>query len=239
MTRNNSSIQSFSRGLAVLRLLAERGEMTATEIARALGLHQSSASRLLRSLEQEGYVYKPRFHRFALDVNVLLFAGAAMEHFGEVRTAARVCSELHERLGCGAACVMLREGRLIYLARIHEGTAAVLSLVDDSAFPVHRSTPGLLLAGRLGREGFSEVMRASMARNPEPGPSPEQLWTLAEANTGDDRVLYLRAFAANLFSASLAYQTPRGVAALTLYSQTTVLDRAKAASELVKATESI
>ncbi|MBD3243506.1 MAG: helix-turn-helix domain-containing protein [Chitinivibrionales bacterium] len=228
--RNNSSVQAFTRGLAVLQLLAVHGEMTATQIARALGVHQSSASRLLRSLEQQGYVYKPHFHRFALDIKVLLFAGLAMEHFGEARDAARVCTELHREHGFGAASAMLRDGRLIYLARIHEGAASALTLVDDSSFPVHRSTPGLLLAHRLGKRRMIDIMQQSLRRHPdsEPMSSPEELWRLVSTNRDRRGVLYLEQFGDNRFSASAPYDTPRGPAALTIYSHHQTLAREEA-----------
>lgn len=232
--RNNSSVRSFSRGLTVLRLLAVHGEMTATEIAAHLGVHQSSASRLLRSLEDEGYVYKPHFHRFALGVDVLLFAGLAMEHFREVREGARACAELHRSLRAGAASVMLLDNRLVYLARIHEGAASPLTLVDDSSFPVHRSTPGLLLAYLGGKRLFRDVMQASAQRV---GEEPEEcdtgeLWRTAGEALGDDGVLYLQRFGENACSAALAYDTPRGTAALTVYSHQREIPRHDAARAL-------
>ena len=73
--KNNSSVQSLDRGLKVLELLAENDKMTASAIAEKLGLHQSSASRLLNSLVTAGLVCKPSFHSFSLDYGVLLFAG--------------------------------------------------------------------------------------------------------------------------------------------------------------------
>jgi DNA-binding IclR family transcriptional regulator len=44
-------VQSVDRAVAILDLLAERSEAGVTEIADAIGVHKSTASRLLASLE--------------------------------------------------------------------------------------------------------------------------------------------------------------------------------------------
>ena len=63
--------QSFNRGLEMLRLLAERGPMSGAALARELRIGQSSASRLLQSLQEAKLVRKPGLHRFDLDYGLL------------------------------------------------------------------------------------------------------------------------------------------------------------------------
>jgi DNA-binding IclR family transcriptional regulator len=217
---DGSAVQAFSRGLAALRLLAENGPMTATGIGQALGVHQSSASRLLRSLQREGYVRKPTFHAFSLDMGILLLAGVAMEHFSEVGCAADVCSQLHKESGLGAASTMLLGDRLLYLARIGPQGSQRLSLLDDSDFPVHRSSPGMLLAYLRGRREMVRIMKASMRRYgaADRAASAERLWGVARGSVGRDGVLYLERFGSNRCSGSIAYETVHGRAALTLFS---------------------
>jgi len=236
MPRDPSAVQSLTRGLTVLRLLAANGDMTATAIARVLGLDQSSASRLLRSLQEEGFVCKPSFHSFALDLGVLLFAGTAMSRFEEVGRAAMVASRLAQQSSVSVACTMLREGRLLYLAHVGPGVSGPMRLVDDSDFPIHRSSPGLLLAHRLGQTAFLRIMRDSLARHRSPCDhyTPDDLWRIAGKALGTDGVLFLRRFGPNAFSASQVYATKRGDAALTLFSQDKVMARAAAAALLAK-----
>lgn len=229
--RDSSSVQSVNRSLAVLRMLSEQGSMSATHLAQALGLHQSSASRLLRSLERNGFVYKPDFHSFALDYGVLLFAGLAMEHFEEVAASAKTCTELHRETGYGVACTVLRERRLVYLAQIHPGADRPLTLIDNSDFPVYQSSPGLLLAYCRGRAGMTAILSEAIERQrgPHPPPSPEDLFSLVDHSVSKHGFLYIGTpLASNVSSASRVVATKRGEMALTIYSQNRRMGAARA-----------
>jgi len=203
----------------VLRLLAQRGEATATEIAEELGLHQSSASRMLRSLEQAGFVCKPSFRRFALDYGVLLFAGVTMESFPEVAASVRVCAQLNAETGWGAAAVILREERLIYLARIHGGPGNASAFVSASDFPIHRSSLGLMLLyhqrGRKMIPALAESIARHGARNERR--SPEALYEYIHESVTRHGVLVLERHGENAFNIAGIFQTRRGPASLALF----------------------
>jgi len=76
-----SSVESGSsvrRALAVLRIVAERGGANVTEVARRLGVHKSTASRLMATLAEERFLERePGGHRFYLGPDALCLAGAA------------------------------------------------------------------------------------------------------------------------------------------------------------------
>src|ERR671923_3030505 len=55
-------VQSVDRAIAILDLLAERSEAGVTDIAAAIGVHKSTASRLLASLEA-GRLVEQTTHR--------------------------------------------------------------------------------------------------------------------------------------------------------------------------------
>lgn len=216
--RDHSAVQSLTRGLTVLRLLARRGEATATEIAAELGLHQSSASRMLRSLEQAGFVCKPSFRSFALDYGVLVFAGATMEGFPEVAASVRACTALNAKTGWGTAAAILREDRLVYLARIH-GVGNAAAFVSTSDFPLHLSSLGLVLLHRqLGRK-MVPVLAKSIAKNASRRGSlePESLYRLVDESIAREGVLVLVKFASNAFNVAGIFETRRGPAALALF----------------------
>jgi DNA-binding IclR family transcriptional regulator len=217
--RDAASVQSLARGLAVLRLLAEHGELSATEIARRLGLHQSSASRMLRALEEAGFVCKPAFRRFALDYGVLHFAGVAMERFPEVAAAVRVCAGLHARTGFGAAAGLLRGNRLVYLAQMHAGAQGAVTLISASDFPLHLSSLGLVLLQRQLGAGMIPVLAESIARHgAETAPrAPRPLYDLVRRAVARDGLLYLEHYGPNRFNAAGIFETWRGPAALAVY----------------------
>ena len=53
---STGSVQSVDRALTVLEILARSGESGVTEIAADLGVHKSTAFRLVATLEQHGLV---------------------------------------------------------------------------------------------------------------------------------------------------------------------------------------
>ena len=218
--RNGASVQSLDRGLTVLRLLAERGESTATDIAEELGLHQSSASRLLRSLELAGFVCQPSYRRFALDYGVLHFAGVTMESFPEVAASVRVCAQINAETGWGTASVILREERLIYLARFHGGPQNASAFVSASNWPLHRSSPGLMLLYHQRGKKMIPALAASIKRHgtKKERRSPKGLYEYVRRNVSRNGVLALKGFAGNAFNVSGIFQTRRGPASLALFS---------------------
>ncbi|MBN2643145.1 MAG: helix-turn-helix domain-containing protein [Victivallales bacterium] len=157
--------QSFNRGIAIMKLLAANGGMTASDIARELEINQSSVSRLLQSLISAGFVYKPGFQRFALDYGILTFAGVALDNFPLASAAAKVCNSIHERHSCGVAVAVLSAGRLLYLAFTGEAPDSGLKLIDDSDYPIHRSSLGLVLCCTVGEQTFMELVPDSIRRH--------------------------------------------------------------------------
>ena len=53
---NGAAVQSVDRAITVLEILARRGETGVTEIAVELGVHKSTAFRLVSVLESRGLV---------------------------------------------------------------------------------------------------------------------------------------------------------------------------------------
>lgn len=154
--------QSFNRGLEILRLLAERGPMSGAALARELGIDQSSASRLLRSLQRAKLVRKPKFHRFDLDYGLLYLAGLALKRFSLAPVSASICAGICEQHGLGAAAGILHNGRPLFLAWIHPDRKHALRIVDDFSIPIWRSALGLVLSARQGRKTFLREIGADL-----------------------------------------------------------------------------
>ncbi|OGV70742.1 MAG: hypothetical protein A3K19_25915 [Lentisphaerae bacterium RIFOXYB12_FULL_65_16] len=216
----NTQVQSLTRGMQVLQLLARNGRMTASAIGAELGVHQSSASRLLRSLQDAGFVRKPDFHSFAIDYGALLFAGVAMQGFAEIAASAQAAMAVHARTGYGAAAAVLRENRLIYLAHMGSAPQAAIRLIDDSTFPVHRSSLGLCLAATAGPDTLRDTVLASCRRCDVRKPEAETRSILAMVDDSLQRYdfVLLCDQAPNRFNGAMTFQTPRGPAAFAIYS---------------------
>jgi IclR family acetate operon transcriptional repressor len=81
-------VQSVQRAAAVLNvLLVGREAMTAVELARETGIHRTNVHRLLRTLQDAGYVAEGPAGHYQLGSAMLLFGNAFTERL-EVRRAA-------------------------------------------------------------------------------------------------------------------------------------------------------
>ena len=83
-----AGVQSVDRALTILELLARSGEAGVTEIADDLGVHKSTAFRLVATLEQHRLVEQAGDRgKYRLGVGVLRLAGATTARLDLVQEA--------------------------------------------------------------------------------------------------------------------------------------------------------
>ena len=81
-------VQSVDRAITILELLAREGESSVTEIAARLGVHKSTAFRLLATLESHRLVEQVNDRgRYRLGVGNLRLAGATTARLDVVSEA--------------------------------------------------------------------------------------------------------------------------------------------------------
>ncbi|MEQ4209148.1 helix-turn-helix domain-containing protein [Actinopolymorpha sp. B17G11] len=189
----SSQNQALARGLEVLRVLVDESEpVTGTEIARRLGLHQSSISRILATLTEVGYVRKTA-KGFAPDFGVLSLASATSQFplirkpRAAMKQIAASCGGLSPSLG------MLWRGQMIYFLRTTEHGDTIDFWWSD--YPIHLSAPGLRLLVDLPREEALAILRGSRQRygwDGEKGVVPateEEVLDLAAKNVAHDVIV--------------------------------------------------
>ena len=95
---SNTTIQSVQRAIAILRCFTkEEGELGVIHLSKQLGLHKSTVSRLLATLEQEGFVEKnPETEKYRLGLQLVTLAGIALEQIDLREVAAPYLSQLAE-----------------------------------------------------------------------------------------------------------------------------------------------
>ena len=140
-----ANLKALTHGLDALRILSEaRAPMTSTQIAERIGLHQSSASRILKALAAAGYVRKPDYHSFTVDYGVLALGSTAVAHFPWVNHPRRAVAEVAERCaGLSVSLCMLWQNQIIYFLRAQKGHEP--TILGASGFPLHLSSPALRL----------------------------------------------------------------------------------------------
>src|SRR5258708_22343253 len=93
--RDASLVRSVDRAVAILDLLAQEGWRAGAEVARELGVHRSTALRLLATLERHGLVERDqRSAKYRLGGRLVQLASAVRGE-ADIRAAARpVCAAL-------------------------------------------------------------------------------------------------------------------------------------------------
>lgn len=160
-----STNQALARGLHVLRVLVETGEpMTATEIARQFGLHQSSISRILSTLTEGGYVRKTSKGRFAPGFGLLSLASATTGQFPLINRPRKAMESLSRMCGDHTVSLgMLWNGQMTYFLRTSQHASTIDFWASD--FPIHLSAPGLRLLLELPRQEALQILRHSRAQH--------------------------------------------------------------------------
>ncbi|WP_162452428.1 helix-turn-helix domain-containing protein [Phytoactinopolyspora mesophila] len=177
--RSGASAKALANGVTVLQALVESNEpVSASEIARRVGLHQSSVSRILSTLAEAGYARKTGYRSFAPDFGVLSLGAAAITQF-RLAHRPRKAMEDAARLARGAAVSLsvLWRGEVIYFLRTRGGDQPVLFNADG--WPLHLSAPGLRLLLELPENEALELLRESRKKygweRPEsPAPQSEE-----------------------------------------------------------------
>lgn len=106
--RSSAGAQTLQRGLRVLRLLAESPqELTASEVARHLGVHRSVAYRLLMALVHERFAARDDTGHYRVGADLVGLAALVRPTLREV--AEPVLRDLADRQDA-TACIVVRDG---------------------------------------------------------------------------------------------------------------------------------
>ncbi|MET9230361.1 IclR family transcriptional regulator [Lentzea sp. NPDC003310] len=144
--RDPALVQSVDRAVAVLELLARNGEAGITEIAAELGVHKSSASRLVYTLQSRELVEQDGERGpFRIGIGMLRFAGAVTGPVDYVRVGGPVCTELADRLGETVNIAVMDGGVALNVSQARGGSAVAAQNWVGQRTPLHATSSGKVL----------------------------------------------------------------------------------------------
>ncbi|WP_405361402.1 IclR family transcriptional regulator [Kitasatospora sp. NBC_00085] len=152
--------QSVDRALTLLGSLGD-GPVTLEQAANSIGVHKSTALRLLRTLEEHGFVHRQSDRRYRLGGRLLSLAHRALEEIDVRQVAAPYLAALNRRFGVTVQLAVLQDGEVLYL--------------DEVAGRWH---PGAGRASRIGRRApaaGTAIGRVLLAGLPEDGVREDEL----------------------------------------------------------------
>jgi DNA-binding IclR family transcriptional regulator len=109
--------QTVDRALTILASLGE-GPASLDQAAARIGVHKSTALRLLRTLQEHGFVHRQPDHRYRLGGRLFGLAQQALESIDIRQVAAPYLASLNERYGHTVQLAVLEDGVVLCLDRV-------------------------------------------------------------------------------------------------------------------------
>lgn len=109
--------QTVDRALSILPLLAE-GPANLEQVAQRLGVHKSTALRLLRTLHEHGVVYRQPDLRYRLGARLFALAQEAIENLDVREIAHPHLTALNERTGHTVHLAVYEENEVVYIDKV-------------------------------------------------------------------------------------------------------------------------
>jgi DNA-binding IclR family transcriptional regulator len=140
------NLQSVRRALRALELISDHGELGVTELGRKLGVHKATASRLIATLAERGFVERdPLTEKFRLGFGLISLAGAAVGGNDLVRAARPILDELAETTRETVNLGVLSGDAVVYIDQI-TGTRSIVSVSwVGRRTPLHCTSNGKVL----------------------------------------------------------------------------------------------
>ena len=166
-TDRGDTVQSVDRAVTILELLARDGTAGVTALAHELGVHKSTASRLLAALESRALVEQVEERgKYRLGVGILRLAGATNARLDVVQEARPVCRRLANATGETVNVVILSGGAALYIDQIAgPSTLSSYNWVGQH-IPLHATSNGKVLLSELSRSEVDAVLGELTAYTP-------------------------------------------------------------------------
>jgi DNA-binding IclR family transcriptional regulator len=165
MGNNNSDgagttgVQSVERAVTILEILAGAGETGVTELAVRIGVHKSTAFRLVTTLEQRGLVEQSEDRgKYRLGVGILRLAGATTARLDVVQEARPICRRLSADTGETVNIAVLSDRSALYLDQFAGASALQSHNWVGQHIPLHATSNGKVLLGGLTDEEVDRLL---------------------------------------------------------------------------------
>jgi len=160
-------VQSVDRALTILELLARGGEAGVTEVAAQLGVHKSTAFRLVATLEAHRLVEQTEDRgKYRLGVGILRLAGATTARLDIVQEARPVCRQLAADTGETVNIAVLSEHSALYLDQIAGSSALQPHNWVGQHIPLHATSNGKVLLSGLDSKALDDLLGKLAAYTP-------------------------------------------------------------------------
>ena len=157
--QSSGTVQSVDRALSILEALARHKEAGVTEIAAGLGVHKSTAFRLIATLEQHRMVEQAGDRgKYRLGVGIVRLAGATTARLDVVEEARPICRQLAADTGETVNIAVLSDGSAYYVDQVAGSSGLQPHNWVGQHIPLHATSNGKVLLSGLHDDEIGDVV---------------------------------------------------------------------------------
>ena len=139
-------VQSVDRALSILEILARRTDAGVTEIGKELGVHKSTAFRLLAVLESRGFVEQAEDRgSYRLGFGIVRLAGTITAQLDLTRQSRAACERLAADLGDTVNIAILDGPRAVNVTQSRGAASIASHNWIGQQTPLHATSSGKVL----------------------------------------------------------------------------------------------
>jgi IclR family KDG regulon transcriptional repressor len=163
------SIQSLERAFAILEQVARKREgISLAELSKAVGLHNSTAFHLLKTMVQLGYITQMReSKRYRIGSRLFTLAAGALDETSFLELATPVLEKLTQETG-EAAHFAIRSGNEIVVIARTAGSGMLQLSSRTGTRPAHATALGKVLLAALAPEQLAQFLTGMEMRRYTP-----------------------------------------------------------------------
>ncbi|HEV8650723.1 MAG TPA: IclR family transcriptional regulator [Actinomycetes bacterium] len=158
-------MQSVDRAVSIMEMLARRGPTRVTEVAGELGIHKSTAFRLLSTLEARGLVEQGAGRgRYRLGYGIVRLAGGATVRLEFHQYSRPICLRLAGETG-ETVNMAIRDGRYAINVEQVMGSSAVTTVNwVGQRTPLHATSSGKVFLAHLPEPELARLLAGPLER---------------------------------------------------------------------------
>lgn len=162
---DGAGVQSVDRAVTILEIMAREGDVGVTDIAAELGVHKSTAFRLVNTLERRGLVEQDSDRgKYRLGVALLRLAGATQKQLDLVQESRVVTQRLAVEVGETVNVTVMSDGAALYIDQAAGPSALQIHNWVGRRIPLHATSNGKVLLAFHSYRRLSDVVRSPLER---------------------------------------------------------------------------
>lgn len=162
---SGTGVQSVDRAVSVLEILARMGTAGVSEVAVDIGVHKSTAFRLLSALEERGLVEQTRERgKYQLGLGILRLASTVPGRLDLVGQGRPVCEELAGTFDETVNLAVLRSHHAVNLDQSRGAAAIAAHNWIGQLTPLHATSSGKILLAHQPAKVRTRLLQAAGLR---------------------------------------------------------------------------